>query len=318
MLYKPAFTPLKAGFSFGMNLADVRYLGVMAEDGGPIERIECAPETIDGRPYYSAYAWLRTDLGIGLVETPSFAVADGGGTHRRLKVARYMAVSECIERWAMRALRAQGSRSYGFAIDPTSNGMAAYPGLFAKNTRKFALNEAKERYYLQAWWQRRMAATRWNALPQGMHAIVIGPGTGQGCLAVVWRCVDNRYFIYGFSWGANSTQACFRASVEMERTGQVVGLHYRKRARLDRAYVDALEDVIDRRTVYFSTTEGHERFLSVVEASVDRDFPSVPAPYTLFDGEIPGPWKRFANVWRVVFKPLIEDVFSPRYDIFVW
>jgi hypothetical protein len=43
----------------------------------------------------------------------------------------------------------------------------------------------------------------------------------------------------------------------------------------------------------------------VKEDSINRSPTGRPAlPGTIFDGEIRGPWSRYANVWRVAFRPI--------------
>src|ERR1022692_2454767 len=59
-----------------------------------------------------------------------------------------------MERWAFRVkVRAPDRELYGFDIDESSNGMAAFPGLFHTEARKRALLEAVERASVIAWWE---------------------------------------------------------------------------------------------------------------------------------------------------------------------
>jgi ribosomal protein S12 methylthiotransferase accessory factor YcaO len=86
--------------------------------------------------------------------TALFAIADGSGTHTSASVARHIAVSEALERWAITSISQSARRSsYGFDLDLTSNGMAAFPGLIAKQARRFARLEAVERHCLFGWWE---------------------------------------------------------------------------------------------------------------------------------------------------------------------
>ena len=86
-----------------------------------------------------------------------YSDADGTGTSETPMVARYMAISETMERWAYRVkVRANDRELYGFDIDESSNGMAAFPGLFHTEARKRALLEAVERVST-SWWARSTA-----------------------------------------------------------------------------------------------------------------------------------------------------------------
>ena len=74
-------------------------------------------------------------------------------------VARYMAISESLERWAFHVKVNDFDRDlYGFDRDASSNGMAAFPGLFSSQCRKKAYWEALERFCVIAWWDGRLAA----------------------------------------------------------------------------------------------------------------------------------------------------------------
>jgi hypothetical protein len=60
-------------------------------------------------------------------------------------------------------------------------------------------------------------------------------------------------------------------------------------------------NLFESRALYFASAEGFADFWERVEAS--KKAVSARTPVKVFDGEIPGPWSRYATVWRVVFKP---------------
>ena len=116
-----------------LSLAALRYRNVLAVHGGPVERIETGVFPVCSRRMTQANARLSPGL------TPKrarsiYSDADGSGTHPRASVARHMAVSEALERWAFHSVvRSPRAAEFGFDVDPSSNGMSAFPGLVRTN-----------------------------------------------------------------------------------------------------------------------------------------------------------------------------------------
>ena len=140
------------------SIAAFRYRNVLASvDGGPVESIESGTLPVCGRPMVQANA--RLSRGLARTASPTlYGDADGTGTHRVASVARHMAVSAALERWAFHSTVNSGhAADFGFDIDPSSNGMSAFPGLVGRNARRSAMLAAVERYSLSAWWEGRDA-----------------------------------------------------------------------------------------------------------------------------------------------------------------
>ena len=114
------------------SLAPLRYRAVLASDGGPVEFVEEGEATFFGTRYFQANARLKD----GLVPRQAMQIycnADGSGFHSSPMVARHIAISEALERWAYyETLNSNRRATFGFHLDPSSNGMAAYPGLFVR------------------------------------------------------------------------------------------------------------------------------------------------------------------------------------------
>ena len=110
-----------------LSLAAFRYRNVLAANGGPIARIETGVCTVRGRQMIQANATLTT----GLVQKKPqtiYSNADGTGSHAVAGIARHMAISEALERWAYYAMvRSSRAGEFGFEADPSSNGMSAFP-----------------------------------------------------------------------------------------------------------------------------------------------------------------------------------------------
>src|SRR5579859_7492692 len=121
-----------------LSFAPYLYRNVFAEKGGPIQRVENAGTLeVAGRVETQVNAFLRPELAAGKMHHAVYGNADGTGSSGNPAVARHKAISEALERWAFFATHNSGRRSrFGFEHDPSSNGMAAFPGLAfqARNT----------------------------------------------------------------------------------------------------------------------------------------------------------------------------------------
>ena len=289
----------------------IRYRSILAHRGGPVARLVGGTTTILGRQQFQVCAWLRPELG-GNVDTQLFGGAAGTGTAPSMMVARFMAISEALERWAHRACATAAAPQYGFEVDPSSNGMAAFPGLTTRPVRLRARQEAFERLALLSWWERgttaRRCATAWPevnavelAAPDGVSMVIVHTRSAQG------------HFAYGHAAAADFAAACRRAVVEMCRHDHVV----RKRlGQLEAGAAPPLTSVLERRAWYFSTPAGHARFLEAVrraERSALR-----PEVDLVFDGEIPGPWTKYADVWRVACRMPSRRFLTDQDDYFFW
>ena len=87
-------------------LAALRFRKIFAAQGGPIERVEWADVLSPTGRQFQANAFLRDGL-LGARREPRrvYGEASGSGTHASPLVARYIAFSEAMERWAYAATR---------------------------------------------------------------------------------------------------------------------------------------------------------------------------------------------------------------------
>jgi hypothetical protein len=262
---------------------------------------------------YQANAWLSDKVVSRRQKFALYSDADGTGTAETPMVARYMAISETMERWAYRVkVRANDRELYGFDIDESSNGMAAFPGLFHTEARKRAQLEAVERATIIAWWEGALdgevRATEW----PGISALVLPSPIGVGVTVVAFREVRPDCFAYGQGAAINYFGACERAVMELARNEYVLGL---RRVSLGLAAQEAPSDLFERRCLFFSTAEGHALFQERINRKISGPrFKSE----VICDAEIEGPWTEYASVWRVLIRPVTTDflVNSERY--FFW
>jgi hypothetical protein len=277
----------------GFNLAGLRFRNVLEPRGGPVERIEAGHFSVRGRPWFQANAYLTESCAIG-ADSGLYGDADGTGADRCQVKAQHMAISEAMERWAHRTvIKSADAAKFGFDVDPSSNGMAAFPGLLARQARRGAYLEAIERFSIMSWWEGRITghliSTNW----PGVDAVAIH-GPPGGITAVTFAKTKEGY-AFGHAAGESIDRASEKAVIEMERHAQAV--------RYWRAENDDGKKppgTLERRALFFSTDAG----FAEVKKRIGVRPVSAPLPFELIcDREIPGPWSHYSTVWRVAFRP---------------
>src|SRR5690348_7684725 len=177
-----------------------------------------------------------------------YSDADGTGTAALPMVARHMAVSEAMERWAFHnKVRAADRELYGFDLDESTNGMAAFPGIFPSQARKHAMLEAIERASIIAWWEGLHDGVVRDTDWPGINALVLPSPTGYGVTVLAFRASQPESFAYGHGAAESFFGACERAVVELARHDYVLGLH-RVTKGLSGAQVPS--DLFERRALY--------------------------------------------------------------------
>lgn len=114
---------------------------------------------------------------------------------------------------------------------------------------------------------------------------------------------------YGHAGGINLVAATSRAAVELTRAEFALTRHRARGALV------SITNCFEQRCLYFSSREGHSEFLQRVFASPDK-----PAPVwrTIFDGEIAGPWSKWATVWRHCVEMPTHDFLNRGENFFFW
>jgi len=296
-----------------LSVAGYRYRNVLESEGGPVSRVSLREFSVYGRPMFQANAWLSDKIVARRQKFALYSDADGTGTSETPIVARYMAISETMERWAYRVkVRATDRELYGFDIDESSNGMAAFPGLFHTEARKRAQLEAVERTSIIAWWEGvldgEVRATEW----PGISALVLPSPIGFGVTVVAFREVRPDCFAYGQGAATDYFGACERAVMELARNEYVLGL---RRVSLGLAAQEAPSDLFERRCLFFSTAEGHAMFQERLHRKITGPrFQSE----VICDAEIEGPWSEYASVWRVLIRPATTEFLVDSERYFFW
>lgn len=298
-----------------LSLAPLRYRHALDPASGPIGRVDSFNLPVLDRKLVHANAFLRP--GLVRVSKPNtvYGTADGSGTHESAVVARYMAVSEALERWAFHAVsRSEGRAAYGFDVDPSSNGMAAFPGLGTSRARRTAWHEAIERFCLIGWWQGSVGSTRRPSPWNDIHAIEFSHGFDGVSVVLLIREAEPDLIVYGHAAAETFEAACNRALIELARSELVLRRHRLLHPGPVERSFSTITDLFERRCLFFSTAEGFRAVISRGRQHVRmwRE------PRVVFDGEIPGPWDKFTTVWRVVLEPPTMEFLQRRDDWFFW
>ena len=294
-----------------LSLAAYRYRSVLAAHGGPVARIESGVFPVCGRRMYQANARLSA----GLTPRRSLSLysdADGSGTHARLSVARHMAVSEALERWAFHStVRSERAAEFGFDVDPSSNGMSAFPGLLRTHARRKAVLEAVERYCLVAWWEGLAEGREFQTDWPGVSAIAID-GPFGGVTVIAYARTSYGGYAYGHAAEESFGAACERAVIELARHEWVLRSSWLAGASGEAARP---RDLFERRCLHFAGEEGHEEFQRRLRTPA---FKSLPRPVIACDREIDGPWSQYATVWRFAVQPVSDGFLRAGSDYFFW
>lgn len=300
-----------------LNLAPFRYQHILRKDGGPIEHLEKAQTASSQGLLYTVNAYLAEHL------RPSrnaghryYGNADGGGTHLTELVARFMAVSEAIERWAFWDRVDSGMQTlYGFDIDPTTTGMAAFPGLFHMRSRRKARLEALERFGLLHWWEGRLRHLV-HQLPNVDCQVVevLVPDSSDAVVVTFRDHPVSGTRAYGYGAGKNLQVAIAAARNEMQRHELVVQ-RFVERNPDPQLGLSGIDNVQERRALYFALSEGRALFDERLKCG---PWARQAAPRTVFDGLLPGDWDRYATVWRALYEPPSDEHLSNRNDYFFW
>lgn len=279
-----------------LSLASLRYRNVLAENGGPVERIETGEFPVRGRRVIQANARLIPGL-TRPRQLSIYSTADGTGTHPVASIARHKAISEAMERWAFHAVVCSDrAEEFGFDVDPSSNGMSAFPGLLPRQARRAALLEAVERYSLIAWWEGKVDGQLFETDWPGVSAVAID-GPFGGVTVVAFARTEWGGYAYGHAAEESFSGACERAIVELARHEWVLRSKWLAFAAGERQKPAC---IFEQRCLFFATEEGHEVFRERLHRSAAG---RLPKPTVICDRDIPGPWDAYATVWRFALQP---------------
>jgi hypothetical protein len=238
-----------------------------------------------------------------LGESQIYENAQGGGTHALRSVACYIAISEALERWAFYA-ECDGPRrsALAFDIEPSTTGMAAFPGLTKGPSRENARLEAVERWSLVEWWLGRLPATAAVGSDEAAGSLEILTPFDRCAVALVWRTSPAGAMSFGFAAAGKLPDALAHARIEEARNASVLAKLFRETSSSPEDFpFKGLRLSYERRLAFFSSAAGGALFRERLASSCGQM--AVPErPRTIMDCELPGPWTKYATVWRVLYE----------------
>jgi hypothetical protein len=280
-----------------LNLAPWNYRNILSSDGGPVARIssrELGDESI--LTGFESFTYLESKFKFGFENNYTFyGNADGCGFGKYKSESVYKSISESIERWAFYSLsNDRNVDHYGFHIDPTTTGMAAFPGLFQTQSRVTAYREAVERWAVSEWWEGRLPIRVITAYGSLDIYEVITPFLNDKTVIVHKTILENAktFGCFGFATAETLSAAVNRASVELNRN--IINLrHFLRQKKMP-------FDIYEKRLMYFAfdgLPHFHDQVLRSQKINSVLDRPKI-----IVDSVIRGEWSKFATVWRCLFE----------------
>lgn len=251
----------------------------------------------------------------------------GTGSSRIPILAKYKALSEALERWAVTTCLNDphlGSVT-GMDIEPSSSGFAAFPRPLKRFARTHALNEACERWSLIGFWDGKLAAEPipselirkigegiCRVTSDEMDGIVLSlPNLGRFA-TIVWTYGKNHSPAYGFSARQSISDSIEASLIELFRN-QFVAQRWTAQFSHSLNAEKATLNLYDERFLYFISIDGQQSFLDKVHFAKLRSKTENDPGKPLVDKAVVGEWSRYAHVWRVLFQNQVDDLNPTRF-----
>lgn len=294
-----------------VNLSAWRYKKVLKAEGGPIDHMDEFRATSVEKPWYRFDAFLLENLRPSAVHE-----ADGIGSAAARPVARAAAISEAMESWAYWDRSQSAMRDYyGFSIEDSRRGMAAFPGVFTLRAREHARADAMVRYALLNWWEGRLEHSVLAGPPEAEKVLEIElPDSREVALLTFHDNPSSGLRTYGCGVAKDLATALRRARAERRQHEVQVSDFVALNPDPELALF-TIKDAALRRALYFALPPGQELFDERVRC--DR-WNRARSPQAVFDGLIPGAWDRYASVWRTLYEAPTDEFASDRADYFYW
>ncbi len=225
-------------------------------------------------------------------ESNIYSNCDGSGTSKFSNVAIHKAISEALERWAFYETIDTKSSMFLFDENPSTTGMAAFPGITHGQARKNAIFEASERWALHEFWRGNLPILEHSSAIANLSHYEIVTDLKDVKISLLCLRKENQ-FLYSFAADSSLAESLKHSLVELSRNVRVMG----KYQDTNVSYKD-FTDITDRRLFFFSTLEGNQLF--------NEKILSAPSclkvkPNLICDLEVRGPWTKYAKVWRYLY-----------------
>ncbi|MFN3455008.1 MAG: hypothetical protein ACK41T_08625 [Pseudobdellovibrio sp.] len=286
-----------------INLASIKYKNILSEHGGPIDRLTYSQVNLSHNlKGYEATALLKADLRHNADKYTLYDNVDGMGSDTYKSIACYKAISEALERWAYYISSITQPNIYGFDIDNSTNGMAAFPDLLKITARRNSLYEALERWTLCEWWANNLAVTLHTINDINCMEIKIPP---YGVTCISWK-ISNEKYVYGFASAKNFLTAFNKSTIELFRNDYVLSKSN---------FFNNNLNLQEQRLIFFSTKNGYNIFLEKVKESSAKQQQNK-TPKLILSKEIIGPWSKYSTIWRSLFETTNQNNESVEVFLF--
>jgi hypothetical protein len=266
--------------------------------------LEC-PETftvevLNNKNYHEALCSLKKELKPDWISPSTiYSGKDGSGTSQYKNIAVYKAISETLERWAFYEVAdSKDANKFSFDLNPSTTGLAAYPGLSAKKARENAIIEAQERWALQEFWRGNLPIVEHLNKVENLHHFEILTDMKQVRISLL-SYQSGSQFLYAFA-GDNSLENSFEhALIELSRNMRVMS-KFKKESK----NYEKFEEISDKRLMFFSTPEGNNLFKDKINSAPKSQKTK---PTLICDKELTGPWNQYTKVWRYLYDNSYPD-----------
>lgn len=266
--------------------------------------------------FYESYVYLHDDLKpINKPQLKLYGSPDGSGTAFVKNEAYYKAISEALERMAFYAVsKSENKTKFGFDIEPSSTGMAAFPGILKCSARKNAYFEAVERWTLTAWWEKYLSHKTLALYQQNFSGIEIITPFHNVSVVILWCSVNASTLAYSFAAHANQKNAINKAKIELSRNFCVLQKYCNEDKR--EIHPTYFSDIHEQRLAYFASTDGQKAFAERLQFKTSQQI--LRPPKKIIDIEIMGPWSKYATIWRMLFEPVSNLHLQKSVDYFLF
>lgn len=257
-------------------------------------------EQFDKSRHHEALVFLKKNhLPEWLSHSELYSSCDGTGTSLYKNIAVYKAISEALERWAFYlTMASHESNKFYFNINPSTTGMAAYPGITTKHARENAIMEASERWAIHEFWRGKLPIVEHRNVIKSLRHYEIVSELKNIKISLLSYNSDEK-FLYAFAADRSLESSYGHALIELSRNLRVM-----KKLTKENLNFCNFKDISDRRFIYFASTEGHDLFNRKINSAPKSPLTK---PKLLCDLELKGPWNKYTKVWRYLYENSYPD-----------
>jgi hypothetical protein len=287
-----------------INLSFWKYRNILTNLGGPIDRISYK-KISSNDPLYSdgfeSFAYLSEELKPKNKEILElYGEVDGTGFSKNIQTSNNKSISEALERWAyyQTFFTHLGQECYGYKIDPSTSGIAAFAEPYPFQSKRNALYEAVERVSITDWWLGKLPSSPINCLfnKDNLNLIRISPIIKNiETVLIHKKNVTTGLHIYGFASHKNIELAIKKAAIELRRNETALNNYWLKSNKKSPDFI------YEKRLIYFAC-DGFNSFKERVDYSNRFNLTQASNYKLAINTELIGPWSKYAKVWRCVFE----------------